>query len=56
MGTIKLKFIDHFAKFTELDDFGFNDLPMDSSGKGKDTFGENIISLPSRMNDDDIPF
>ncbi len=56
LGTIKLKFIDHFAKFTELDDFGFNDLPMDSSGKGKDTFGENIISLPSRMNDDDIPF
>jgi len=57
LGTIKLKFIDHFAKFVDLDDFGFNDLPSgDATKPTKDTFGDNIISLPSRMNDEDIPF
>ena len=57
LGTVKLKFIDHFAKFVDLDDFGFNDLPSgDMTTPTKDTFGDNIISLPSRMNDEDIPF
>ena len=56
LGTVKLKFIDQFAKFTELDDFGFNDLPVSPSDSKDNPFGENIISLPSRMNNDEIPF
>lgn len=28
LGTIKLKFIDKFAKYTDLDDMGFDDLPV----------------------------
>ncbi len=56
LGTVKLKFTDQYAKFSDLDDFGFNDLPADSTNTSKDTFGDNIINLPSRMNDEDIPF
>ena len=56
LGTVKLKFTDQYAKFSDLDDFGFNDLPTDSANTSKDTFGDNIINLPSRMNDEDIPF
>ena len=56
LGTVKLKFTDQYAKFSDLDDFGFNDLPTDGANTSKDTFGDNIINLPSRMNDDDIPF
>ena len=55
LGTVKLKFIDKYAKFTELDDLGFNDLPMDSASSSSSS-DPNIISLPSRMNDEDIPF
>lgn len=29
LGTVKLKFIDKFAKFTDFDDMGFDDLPDD---------------------------
>ena len=54
LGTVKLKFIDQFAKFQELDDYGFNDLP--AADNASDPFGGNVISLPSRMNDEDIPF
>lgn len=51
--TVKLKFTDQFARFSDLDDPNFDDLP-------EDTF-ENpnsiIITRPSKMNDDeDIPF
>ena len=50
--TIKLKFIDQFAKFANLDEFDFSSL------KGDDfDIGDQIITRPSRMNqDDDIPF
>lgn len=54
LGTVKLKFIDKYAKFTDVDDLGFNDLPMDNSSSSSSD--PNIISLPSRMNDEDIPF
>ena len=51
--TIKLKFIDEFARFSNLEDPNFDDLPGD-------TFENpypNIITRPSKMNDDeDIPF
>ncbi|MBX2814787.1 MAG: replicative DNA helicase [Saprospiraceae bacterium] len=50
--TIKLRFIDHFAKFTNMDEFDFSSLKTDDFG-----MEENIITRPSRMNDDeDIPF
>ena len=56
LGTVKLKFTDQYAKFSDLDDIGFNDLPLDTGSANTPTFGDNIISLPSRMNDEDIPF
>ncbi|MEM1124779.1 MAG: DnaB-like helicase C-terminal domain-containing protein, partial [Bacteroidota bacterium] len=55
LGTVKLKFIDKYAKFAELDDMGFGDLPVDTNNNAN-TPDQNIISLPSRMNDEDIPF
>lgn len=52
--TVKLKFTDHFAKFSDLDDANFNEL------LGDDPFADkanpNIITRSSRMNDEDIPF
>ncbi len=51
--TIKLKFIDQFAKFTNLDEFDFSSL---KEGDGMD-LSDNIITRPSKMNEsDDIPF
>jgi len=56
LGTVKLKFIDRFAKFVDyqpIDEFG--DLGMG----GSDPFSNgnnNIITRPSRINDDDTPF
>ncbi len=51
--TIKLRFVDQFAKFTNLDEFDFSSLKSDDPLSGTD----NIITRPSRMNDvDDIPF
>jgi len=55
LGTVKLKFIDKYAKFTEMEDMGFGDLPGEGGG-GTASPDQNIISLPSRMNDEDIPF
>lgn len=54
LGTVKLKFIDRFAKFADLDDVGFGDLPGISNPTAVQD--SNFISLPSRMNDEDIPF
>ena len=52
--TVKLKFIDQFAKFTNLDDPDFNLLGgADSPPSGTNP---NIITRPSKMNDEDIPF
>ncbi len=55
LGTVKLRFVDKYAKFMELEDMGFGDLPGESGG-GAASPDQNIISLPSRMNDEDIPF
>ncbi|MCB0703887.1 MAG: replicative DNA helicase [Saprospiraceae bacterium] len=52
--TIKLRFIDQYAKFTDFDEPNFDDLPGDASSNLMDN---NIITRPSRMNEDeDIPF
>lgn len=55
LGTVKLRFVDKYAKFMELEDMGFGDLPGEGGGASS-TPDQNIISLPSRMNDEDIPF
>lgn len=53
LDTVKLKFTSQFARFSDLDDPDFGNLPTD-------TFENpisNIITRPSKMNDDeDIPF
>ena len=52
--TVKLKFTDQFAKFSDLDDPNFNEL-TGGTDSGVDP-NSNIITRSSRMNDDDIPF
>ena len=50
--TIKLRFIDYCAKFTNLDDPNFSDLNDDTYNQNN----PNIITMPSRINDEDVPF
>ena len=53
--TIKLKFVDKFAKFDNLEDPAFSGLDT-TLGEGPDN-QSGIVSMPSRMNnDEDIPF
>ncbi len=54
LDTVKLKFIDHFAKFTNLDDPDFSKL----LGSDPDPSTTTIMTRSSRMNndDEDIPF
>ncbi len=54
--TVKLKFTDHFAKFSNLDDPNFNELLGGDSNDGFPDNPTNMITRSSRMNDDDIPF
>ena len=50
--TVQLRFIDQYAKFTNADEFDFSSLKDLNYPSGND-----IITRPSRMNDDDeIPF
>lgn len=52
--TVKLRFTDQFARFSDLDEFNFDALP---AGVFQDPSPANVIIRPSRMNDDeDIPF
>ncbi len=55
LDTVQLKFVDKYAKFTELDDFDFtrlrNEMPIPVQP------GYGAITRPSKMNiDDDVPF
>ncbi len=53
--TVRLKFTDQFARFSDLDDPNFNEL----TGGIDDGYPDNktnIITRSSKMNDDDIPF
>ncbi|MBC7775110.1 MAG: replicative DNA helicase [Phycisphaerae bacterium] len=52
LDTIKLKFTDTFAKFSNLDDPSFAGLNDPLTGP----FQPSVISRQSRMNDEDIPF
>jgi|APTNR8051073442_1049403.scaffolds.fasta_scaffold01793_10 replicative DNA helicase len=51
--TVRLRFTDEFARFSDLDEPDFGALPADAF----DASYTNIITRPSKMNDDeDIPF
>jgi len=50
--TVKLKFTDQFAKFSDLDDPDFSGLTDDASTGANPA----IITRSSKMNNDDIPF
>lgn len=51
--TVRLRFTDEFARFSDLDEPDFGALPGDAF----DSSYTNIITRPSKMNDDeDIPF
>lgn len=52
LDTIRLKFTDTFAKFSNLDDPSFAGMADPLSGP----FQPSVISRQSRMNDEDIPF
>ena len=52
LDTIKLKFTDQFARFGNVDDPAFAGLNDPLTGP----FTPSIITKPSRMNDEDIPF
>lgn len=52
LDTVKLKFTDQFAKFGNLDDPAFSGLHDPLTGP----FTATSITMPSRMNDEDIPF
>ncbi len=52
--TVKLRFTPEFARFSDLDDPDFSNLPEDTFDAAS---YNNIITRPSKMNDDeDIPF
>ncbi len=52
LDTVKLRFTDKFARFSDLDEPDFDDL-----GEAFENPNVNIITRPSKMNDDeDIPF
>jgi len=53
LDTVRLKFTDKFAKFSNLDDPDFADFPTDDNPANP---MNNIITRPSKMNDEDIPF
>ncbi|MBL7825942.1 MAG: replicative DNA helicase [Saprospiraceae bacterium] len=50
--TVRLKFMDNFAKFVNLDDPAFAGLEAPLAGP----FQPSVVTRPSRMNDEDIPF
>lgn len=52
LDTVRLKFTDQFARFGNLDDPAFAGLSDPLTGP----FTPSIITKPSRMNDEDIPF
>lgn len=51
--TVKLRFTPEFARFSDLEDTDFSALPDENFDPASYT---NIITRPSKMNDEDIPF
>ena len=56
LGSVNLKFIKEYVKFVEMDNIGFHNAGMgDARDEFLDPFNTNIITRPSRMNEDDEP-
>ena len=55
LDTVKLKFIDQYAKFANLDDPNFSDLPKNTF-VSDNQYTDSYITRSSRVNDDDVPF
>lgn len=51
LGEVRLRFVGEFSKFADPDDTNFANLGMDFNAPMA-----NVITRPSRMNEDDIPF
>jgi len=51
--TVKLRFTPEYARFSDLEDADFSALPDENFDPASYT---NIITRPSKMNDEDIPF
>jgi replicative DNA helicase len=51
--TVKLRFTPEFARFSDLEDTDVSALPAENFDPASYT---NIITRPSKMNDEDIPF
>lgn len=51
--TVKMRFTPEFARFSDLEDTDFSALPDENFDPASYT---NIITRPSKMNDEDIPF
>lgn len=54
--TVKLKFTGEFAKFSDLQDDSFGDFGDDNNFSNSGNASSNVITIGSRMNDEDIPF
>ena len=57
LGEVRLKFLGEYSKFSDPEDFGFNNLAK--SLELSDQPSTNVITRPSKMNEDnreDIPF
>lgn len=52
--TVKLRFTPEYARFSDLEDADFSALPADENFDAASY--TNIITRPSKMNDEDIPF
>jgi replicative DNA helicase len=51
LGEVRLRFVGEFSKFADPDDNNFTDFALDLTAPAA-----NVITRPSRMNEDDIPF
>ncbi len=57
LDTVKLKFVDKYAKFMDREDPNFKDLLGGDTQTADDPYSSGVITRQSRMNDnDDIPF
>lgn len=54
--TVRLKYVSEYVKFVEPDDPNFSSLLGPDPLQGPNTAGPSIVTIPSRFNDEDIPF
>lgn len=54
--TVRLKYVSEYVKFVEPDDPNFSSLLGPDPLQGPNAAGPSIVTIPSRFNDEDIPF